>query len=399
MLYNFSIDYTLSQQFSLSVTKDRSMTKSVLHDAYQLHHLETKGIQSGYASGLLQTLGVPSRANPRLPESPCTRKGEGGTIKKLDTGRQACRSGESPGLGSFPSPDHRGSSREPQRHQPPQTCPTTQPPGKREGGRARQERQNPAFDQPPSPARSRRGAQRAPRRPAPASPRPPTERRGPGYLVCPGAASADAPCLPPPGSSRLASLQLSAEAAAPSDASSAASAAEPLPAARGGGRGTTFSWRRGPAGARARPGPAGGLCPGCRPPRSPRRGSERGPLAALGGAAGGGRYPSAGVVTSGPRECPPSGRPGGGRGTGRWWHRRRGSDPARHRGAAAAAPLRGGRASGDPARCPPLPGCHGDRLPASQNGGGGGTARGRRSPRRPGRKEGRQTASLRRQWL
>lgn len=75
---------------------------------------------------------------------------EGGTIKKLDTGRRACRSSESPGLGSFPSPDHRGSSREPQCHQPPETRPTTQPPGKREGGRARQERQNPAFDQPPS---------------------------------------------------------------------------------------------------------------------------------------------------------------------------------------------------------------------------------------------------------
>lgn len=95
-------------------------------------------------------LGLPSRANPRLPESPCTRKGEGGTIKKLDTGRRACRSSESPGLGSFPSPDHRGSSREPQCHQPPETRPTTQPPGKRKGGRARQERQNPAFDQPPS---------------------------------------------------------------------------------------------------------------------------------------------------------------------------------------------------------------------------------------------------------
>lgn len=232
------------------------------------------------------------------------------------------------------------------------------------------------------------GPSERPAAPRPPPRRPPTERRGPGYLVCPGAASADAPCLPPPGSSRLASLQLSAEAAAPSDASSAASAAEPLPAARGGGRGTTFSWRRGPAGARARPGPAGGPCPGCRPPRSPRRGPERGPLAALGGAAGGGRYPSAGVVTSGSRECPPSGRPGGGRGAGRWWHRRRGSDPARHRGAAAASPLRGGRASGDPARCPPLPGCHGDRPPASQNGGGG-AARGRRSLRRPGMKEGR----------
>lgn len=161
------------------------------------------------------------------------------------------------------------------------------------------------------------GASERPAAPRPPPRRPPTERRGPGYLVCPGAASADAPCLPPPGSSRLASLQLSAEAEAPSDASSAASAAEPLPAARGGGRGTTFSWRRGPAGARARPGPAGGPCPGCRPPRSPRRGPERGPLAALGGAAVGGRYPSAGVVTSGPRECPPSGWPGGGRGAGR----------------------------------------------------------------------------------
>lgn len=101
--------------------------------------------------------GSPSRLwDSRAVQAPACRRaralgrGKGGTIKKLDTGRRACRSGESPGLGSFPFPDHRGSSREPQWHQAPQTCPTTQPPGKREGGRARQERQNPAFDQPPS---------------------------------------------------------------------------------------------------------------------------------------------------------------------------------------------------------------------------------------------------------
>ncbi|XP_075617203.1 F-box only protein 36 isoform X4 [Balearica regulorum gibbericeps] len=88
---------------------------------------------------------------------------------------------------------------------------------------------------------------------------------------------------PPPGSSRLSSLQLSAEAAAPSSASSAASAAEPLPAARGGGWGTTFSRRRGPAGACAPPGPTGGPCPGCRPPRSLRCSRVRAPLPALGG--------------------------------------------------------------------------------------------------------------------
>ncbi|XP_077039770.1 uncharacterized protein LOC129124597 [Agelaius phoeniceus] len=163
-------------------------------------------------------------------------------------------------------------------------------------------------------------------------------------------------------------------------------------------------------GAGAPPGPA--RAPGRRAAPAPAAAPRAAPAAARSAArslrsaeplaAVGSRYPSAGVVTSGPRECPPSGRPGGGRGAGRWWHRRRGSDPARHRGAAAAAPLRGGRASGDPARCPPLPGCHGDRLPASQNGGGG-AARGRCSLRRPGRKErrkeGRLTGSLRRHRL
>ncbi|XP_057887392.1 basic salivary proline-rich protein 4-like [Melospiza georgiana] len=131
-----------------------------------------------------QTLGLPSGANPRLPESPSTRKGEGGTIKKLDTGRQACSSAESPGLGSFPCPDPRGSRREPQRQRPPRTCATTQPPGRREGGRARQERQNPAFDQPPSTThyaskRKDQGPPRAAALPPPSPPGGPGEARGP----------------------------------------------------------------------------------------------------------------------------------------------------------------------------------------------------------------------------
>lgn len=160
---------------------------------------------------------------------------------------------------------------------------------------------------------------------------------------------------PPPGSSRLSSLQLSAEAAAPSSASSAASAAEPLPAARGGGCGTTFSRRRGSAGACAPPGPTGGPCPGCRPPRSPRCGRVRAPFPALGGVGGRrpvsfrrGRHPWVRASVS------PRGRAGGAGGG--WSRRGSGALPAAgaktlpgHRVTAGPAPLRGGWAPGDPA--------------------------------------------------
>lgn len=199
------------------------------------------------------------------------------------------------------------------------------------------------------------GCPRAQRHAAPRPPprRPLKERRGPGYLVCPDAASADAPCLPPPGSSRLSSLQLSAEAAAPSSASSATSAAEPLPAARGGGWGTTFSRRRGPARARTPPGPTGGPGPAAAPhaapaaavcaPRSLR--SARRSVVSI---------PPPGSSPLSPRECLPSGACGG---------RGRGAEPAGsealpaagaktlpgHRDTTGPAPLRGGWAPGDPA--------------------------------------------------
>ncbi|XP_030350552.1 atherin-like isoform X1 [Strigops habroptila] len=123
-----------------------------------------------------------------------------------------------------------------------------------------------------------RGAQRHATPPQ----RPLKERRGPGYLVCPDAASADSPCRasPPPGSNRLSSLQLSAEAAAPS---SAASAAEPLPTARGGG------WGLLSPGAGAPPGPARPLArraaqaPAAALRVAPRCGRVRAPLPAPGG--------------------------------------------------------------------------------------------------------------------
>lgn len=74
---------------------------------------------------------------------------EGGTIKKLDTGRQACRSGRAPA--SVPSsPGSPG--QQPGAPAPPAPSNLCHDPAprRREGGRARQERQNPAFDQPPS---------------------------------------------------------------------------------------------------------------------------------------------------------------------------------------------------------------------------------------------------------
>lgn len=180
------------------------------------------------------------------------------------------------------------------------------------------------------------GCPRAQRHAAPCPPprRPLKERRGPGYLVCPDAASADAPCLPPPGSSRLSSLQLSAEAAAPSSASSATSAAEPLPAARGGGWGTTFSRRRGPARARTPPGPTGGPGPAAAPHAAPAAAVCAPRSLRSAGSAFGGQYPSAGVVTPESARVPPLGcvrgaRERGGAGGERGSAGSGGQDPAR----------------------------------------------------------------------
>lgn len=180
---------------------------------------------------------------------------------------------------------------------------------------------------------------------------------------------------PPPSSSRLSFLQLSAEAAAPSSVSSAASA-EPLPAARGGGCRTTFSRRRGPAGACAPPGPTRDPRPGRRPPTqaplrpcacpapsarwgrrsvSLRRGRHpwvqpsASPRVAAGGARAGAAEPAAGRAEPPAAATATSALPG-------------------HRGTAGPAPLREGWAPGDPAGCPPLPASRRGCLPASQNG-------------------------------
>lgn len=156
----------------------------------------------------------------------------------------------------------------------------------------------------------------------------------------------------------------------PQHRAASASAAEPLPAARGGARRTTFSRRRGPAGARAASGPTGGPRPGCRPPRGPRGGRARARFPALGGFGGRsavslrrGRHPGVRAGTS-----PPAGGGRGERGP-RGSGAPRGAQTLAGRCAGAgSAPLRGGRAGGDPARCPPLPGCYSHRHPASQNG-------------------------------
>lgn len=94
--------------------------------------------------------GTPEPCKPPPTGEPVHSEGGRGNNKKVGHRKTGLQVWREPGLGSFPSPGHGGSSREPQCHQPPKTRPTTQPPGKREGGRARQERQNPAFDQPPS---------------------------------------------------------------------------------------------------------------------------------------------------------------------------------------------------------------------------------------------------------
>lgn len=137
----------------------------------------------------------------------------------------------------------------------------------------------------------------------------------------------------------------------PQHRAASASAAEPLPAARGGARGTTFSQRRGPAGAHAAPGPTGGPRPGCRPPRSPRGGRVRARLPAFGAfdvpravSLRRGRHPGVRAGTS-----PPAGGGRGERGP-RDSGALRGAPTLAGRGArAGSAPLRGGRAGGDPA--------------------------------------------------